>query len=139
MADKKVDIAIVGVTGVVGEAMLSILEERKFPAGKIHALASPRSAGKRVPFGKKHLVVKDLAEFDFSQVQIALFSAGAAVSAAYVPKAVDAGCICIDNTSQFRYDDEIPLVVPEVNPSRLPIIGNVASSPTPTALPFSCW
>lgn len=119
MTDKKVDIAIVGVTGVVGEAMLSILEERKFPAGKIHALASQRSAGKRVPFGEKHLVVKDLAEFDFSQVQIALFSAGAAVSAEYVPKAVDAGCICIDNTSQFRYDDEIPLVVPEVNPLQI--------------------
>ncbi|PLX63517.1 aspartate-semialdehyde dehydrogenase [Sedimenticola selenatireducens] len=119
MTDKKVDIAIVGVTGVVGEAMLSILEERKFPAGKIHVLASQRSAGKRVPFGEKHLVVKDLAEFDFSQVQVALFSAGAAVSAEYVPKAVDAGCICIDNTSQFRYDDEIPLVVPEVNPERI--------------------
>lgn len=119
MTDKKVDIAIVGVTGVVGEAMLSILEERKFPAGKIHVLASQRSAGKRVPFGEKHLVVKDLAEFDFSQVQVALFSAGAAVSAEYVPKAVDAGCICIDNTSQFRYDNEIPLVVPEVNPERI--------------------
>lgn len=119
MTDKKVDVAIVGVTGVVGEAMLSILEERKFPVGKIYALASQRSVGKRVPFGDKHLVVKDLAEFDFSQVQIALFAAGAAVSAEYVPKAVDAGCICIDNTSQFRYDDEIPLVVPEVNPERI--------------------
>ncbi|MCW8905456.1 aspartate-semialdehyde dehydrogenase [Sedimenticola sp.] len=119
MTDKKVDVAIVGVTGVVGEAMLSILEQRKFPVGKIHVLASQRSAGKRVPFGEKHLVVKDLAEFDFSQVQVALFSAGAAVSAEYIPKAVDAGCICIDNTSQFRYDDEIPLVVPEVNPERI--------------------
>lgn len=119
MTDKNVAIAVVGATGTVGEAMLAILDERNFPVSAVHALASRRSIGKRVPFGEKHLVVRELAEFDFSQVQIALFSAGAAVSAEYVPKAVDAGCICIDNTSQFRYDDEIPLVVPEVNPERI--------------------
>lgn len=119
MTSKKTDIAIVGATGAVGEAMLSILEERQFPVGKVHVLASQRSAGKRLPFGEKHLVVKDLAEFDFTGVGIALFSAGAAVSAEYVPKAVEAGAVCIDNTSQFRYDPEVPLVVPEVNPERI--------------------
>ncbi|WP_428607484.1 aspartate-semialdehyde dehydrogenase [Sedimenticola sp.] len=119
MTDKKVDIAVVGATGAVGEAMLAILAERQFPVGKLYALASQRSVGKRVAYGEKHLSVQDLAEFDFSKVQIALFSAGAAVSAEYVPKAVEAGAVCIDNTSQFRYDPEIPLVVPEVNPERI--------------------
>ncbi|WP_428633801.1 aspartate-semialdehyde dehydrogenase [Sedimenticola sp.] len=119
MTDKKVDIAVVGATGAVGEAMLAILAERQFPVGKLYALASQRSVGKRVAYGEKHLSVQDLAGFDFSKVQIALFSAGAAVSAEYVPKAVEAGAVCIDNTSQFRYDPEIPLVVPEVNPERI--------------------
>ena len=113
---KTYDIAVVGATGAVGEAMLSILAERNFPVGEVHALASSRSAGKRVDFGDKMLVVRDLAEFDFSKVQIGLFSAGASISEEYAPKAAAAGCVVIDNTSQFRYDDEIPLVVPEVNP-----------------------
>ncbi|MGC8696932.1 MAG: aspartate-semialdehyde dehydrogenase, partial [Halothiobacillus sp.] len=110
------DVAVVGATGAVGETMLSILAERKFPVGKVYALASERSVGKRVPFGDKLLVVEDLASFDFSQVQVGLFSPGASVSAIYAPKAAAAGCVVIDNTSQFRYDDDIPLVVPEVNP-----------------------
>ncbi len=113
---KTYDVAVVGATGAVGETMLSILAERKFPVGKIYALASSRSAGKRVEFGGKNLVVKDLAEFDFSSVQIGLFSAGAAISKEFAPKAAAAGCVVVDNTSQFRYDDDIPLVVPEVNP-----------------------
>lgn len=113
---KTYDIAVVGATGAVGEAMLSILAERNFPVGEVHALASSRSAGKRVEFGDKLLVVRDLAEFDFSKVQIGLFSAGASISKEYAPKAAAAGCVVIDNTSEFRYDDEIPLVVPEVNP-----------------------
>jgi aspartate-semialdehyde dehydrogenase len=113
---KTFDVAVVGATGAVGEAMLSILAERKFPAGKVHALASSRSAGKKVEFGDKLLTVHDLADFDFSSVQIGLFSAGASVSEIYAPKAAAAGCVVIDNTSQFRYDDDIPLVVPEVNP-----------------------
>jgi aspartate-semialdehyde dehydrogenase len=110
------DVAVVGATGAVGETMLSILAERKFPFGKVYALASERSVGKRVPFGDKLLVVEDLASFDFSKVQVGLFSPGASVSAIYAPKAAAAGCVVIDNTSQFRYDDDIPLVVPEVNP-----------------------
>jgi aspartate-semialdehyde dehydrogenase len=112
---KTFDIAVVGATGVVGESMLEILAERKFPVGKVHALASERSVGKTVAFGNKELKVGDLAEFDFSSVQIGLFSPGASISAIYAPQAVEAGCVVIDNTSQFRYDDDIPLVVPEVN------------------------
>ena len=116
---RKFDIAIVGATGVVGEAMLAILAEREFPVGNVHALASERSVGKTVNFGNRELDVDNLAEFDFSQVAIGLFSAGAAVSAEYAPKAVAAGCVVIDNTSNFRYDDDIPLVVPEVNADKI--------------------
>jgi len=114
-----IDIAVVGATGVVGEAMLEILAERKFPVGKVHALASERSVGKSAVFGSKSLKVADLATFDFSQCAIALFSAGASVSAEHAPRAAEAGCIVVDNTSQFRYDDAIPLVVPEVNPEKI--------------------
>ncbi len=113
---RKFDIAVVGATGAVGEAMLSILEERKFPVGTIYPLASSRSAGTRVKFGGRQVTVTDLAEFDFSKAQIALFSAGGSVSAEFAPKAAAAGCVVIDNTSKFRYEDDIPLVVPEVNP-----------------------
>jgi aspartate-semialdehyde dehydrogenase len=114
-----IDVAVVGATGVVGEAMLEILAERKFPVGQVYALASQRSVGKTVMFGNKSLNLADLAEFDFSQCNIGLFSAGASVSDVYAPRAVAAGCVVIDNTSRFRYDDEIPLVVPEVNPEKI--------------------
>ncbi|MCH7899067.1 MAG: aspartate-semialdehyde dehydrogenase [Proteobacteria bacterium] len=109
------DVAVVGATGAVGEVMLSILKERDFPVGTVYALASERSAGTQVNFGRSTLTVGKLADFDFSKVQIGLFSAGASVSAEYAPKAVETGCVVIDNTSHFRYDDDIPLVVPEVN------------------------
>jgi len=112
---KTFDIAVVGATGVVGEAMLEVLSQRKFPVGKIYALASERSVGKTVDFGSRELQVEDLAEFDFSKVQIGLFSAGGSISAEFAPQAAAAGCVVIDNTSHFRYDDDIPLVVPEVN------------------------
>jgi aspartate-semialdehyde dehydrogenase len=112
----KFDIAVVGATGAVGEAMLAILAQRKFPVGKVYALASERSVGKSVQFGNSELAVGDLAEFDFSQVQIGLFSAGGSISEEYAPKAAAAGCVVVDNTSHFRRDDDIPLVVPEVNP-----------------------
>ncbi|MGB5164469.1 MAG: aspartate-semialdehyde dehydrogenase [Woeseiaceae bacterium] len=116
---KKYDIAVVGATGAVGEVMLQILAERKFPTGKIYALASSRSVGNSVDFGNRQLPVDDLAEFDFSTVQIALFSAGGAVSAEFAPKAAAAGCVVIDNTSHFRRDEDIPLIVPEVNPEAI--------------------
>jgi aspartate-semialdehyde dehydrogenase len=119
MNEKTFDVAVVGATGAVGETMLAILAERKFPVGKVYALASERSAGKTVAFGNRELVVEDLAEFDFGKVQIGLFSPGASVSKVYAPKAAAAGCVVVDNTSQFRYDDDIPLVVPEVNPDAI--------------------
>jgi aspartate-semialdehyde dehydrogenase len=113
------DVAVVGATGAVGEAMISILEERNFPIGKLYPLASSRSIGKTVMFKGKSLDVLDLADFDFAKVQIGLFSAGASISAEFAPKAGAAGCVVIDNTSQFRYDDDIPLIVPEVNAHKL--------------------
>ena len=113
------DIAVVGATGMVGESMLEILSQRKFPLGKVHALASERSVGKEVSFGNRTLKVSNLADFDFSKAQIGLFSAGASVSDEFAPKASAAGCVVIDNTSRFRYDDGIPLVVPEVNPEKI--------------------
>lgn len=116
---KVYNVAVVGATGAVGEAMLSILEERQFPMGEVYALASSNSAGKRIPFKDGSIKVEDLATFDFSKAQIGLFSPGAAVSEIYAPKAAAVGCVVIDNTSQFRYDDDIPLVVPEVNPEEI--------------------
>jgi len=113
---KTYDVAVVGATGAVGETMLSILAERNFPVGKVYALASERSVGKKIEFGDKMLTVENLADFDFSKVQIGLFSAGGSISAKFAPKAAAAGCVVIDNTSEFRYVDDIPLVVPEVNP-----------------------
>jgi len=116
---KTVDVAVVGATGAVGETMLDILHQRKFPVGKVYALASERSAGSSVSFGNKTIIVEDLATFDFSKVQVGLFSPGASVSRVYAPKAAEAGCVVIDNTSEFRYDDDIPLVIPEVNPDAI--------------------
>jgi aspartate-semialdehyde dehydrogenase len=116
---KNIDVAVVGATGAVGETMLEILHQRNFPVGKVYAVASARSAGSTVNFGNKALIVEDLAEFDFSKVQVGLFSPGASVSKEYAPKAAAAGCVVVDNTSQFRYQDDIPLVVPEVNPDAI--------------------
>jgi aspartate-semialdehyde dehydrogenase len=112
---KEYDVAVVGATGAVGEVMISVLEERNFPVRNLYALASSRSAGKTIQFRGKSIRVTDLAEFDFSQAQIGLFSAGGSISAEYAPKAAAAGCVVIDNTSHFRRDDDIPLIVPEVN------------------------
>src|SRR5713101_3950105 len=113
---KKYDVCVLGATGAVGEAMISILEERDFPVGKIYPLASSRSAGTTVRFRGRDVEVEGVSDFDFSKAQIGLFSAGSSVSAEYAPQAVAAGCVVIDNTAQFRYDKDIPLVVPEVNP-----------------------
>ena len=113
---KKYDIAVVGATGAVGETILKVLEERKFPVGKVYLLASKRSAGKKLEFNGGWVTIEDLAEFDFSKAQIGLFSPGSSISQEYAPKAAAAGCVVVDNTSEFRYEDDIPLVVPEVNP-----------------------
>ena len=113
------NVAVVGATGAVGETLLSILEQRNFPVEQIFPLASERSAGNTIMFKNKPVMVTNLAEFDFSQAQIGLFSAGGSVSAEFAPKAGAAGCVVIDNTSHFRYDDDIPLVIPEVTPAAI--------------------
>lgn len=116
---EKVNIAIVGATGAVGEAMREILAERGFPLGEVHLLASERSVGKRLQVGGQSVAVQLLDDFDFENTQIALFSAGGAVSADHAPRAAEAGAVVIDNTSKFRMEEGIPLVVPEVNGGRI--------------------
>jgi len=113
---KKFNVAVVGATGAVGETMLSILQERHFPVENIVALASSRSAGSTIRYEGKTVVIEELEKFDFKGIDIGLFSPGASVSKIHAPRAVEAGCVVIDNTSEFRYDDDIPLVIPEVNP-----------------------
>ena len=111
----KVNVAIVGATGNVGQEILAILEERMFPVGEVYALASRQSIGREVSYGEKTLKCQDLETFDFSKTQIALFAAGGAVSKEWAPKAAKAGAIVIDNSSHFRMDPDVPLIVPEVN------------------------
>lgn len=110
------NVAIAGATGAVGRTIMQVLEERNFPINKLYLLASASSAGKKVKFKNQDITVQSLADFDFTQAQIGLFSPGGAVSKIYAPIAAAAGCVVIDNTSEFRYDDDIPLVVPEINP-----------------------
>ena len=117
-------VAVVGATGLVGEAMLQVLEERKFPVSELYAVASSRSRGKAVSFKGRTIHCRDLESFDFSQADIGLFSPGAEVSRVYAPQAAAAGCVVIDNTSEFRYEDDIPLVVPEVNPHAIALYKN---------------
>jgi aspartate-semialdehyde dehydrogenase len=125
-------IAVVGATGAVGREMLKTLAERKFPVDEVAAVASGRSSGQEVSFGeKKVLTVRNLETFDFRGWDIGLFSPGAAVSAVYAPRAAAAGCVVIDNTSHFRMEPDIPLVVPEVNPQALAKFGrrNIIANP----------
>ena len=113
---KKYDVAIVGATGAVGETLISILDQRNFPINNLYPLASKRSAGSKVKCQGKSWLVEDLDTFDFSKVQIGMFSAGGDISEKYAPVAASKGCIVIDNTAHFRRDEDIPLVIPEVNP-----------------------
>ena len=116
----KYKVAVVGATGAVGREMLKTLSEREFPVAEVFALASGKSAGSEVSFGEDDvLTVQDLAKFNFKGVDICLSSAGAKISAEFAPGASKAGCIVIDNTSQFRMDPDVPLVVPEVNPKAI--------------------
>jgi len=110
-----VNVAIVGATGNVGQEMLAILDERLFPVGEVFALASRQSIGREVSFGDKTLKCRDLETFDFSAVDIALFAAGGSVAKEWAPKAAAAGALVIDNSSHFRMDPDVPLIVPEVN------------------------
>ena len=111
----EVNVALVGATGNVGQEMLAILAERLFPVGTVHAIASRRSIGREVSFGDKTLKCEDLEQFDFSKVDIALFAAGGSIAKEWAPKAAAAGAIVIDNSSHYRMDPDVPLIVPEVN------------------------
>ncbi len=115
----KYNIAIIGATGIVGEALLDIVCSRNFPVDQLHAVASQRSKGSKVKYGKELLTVEALDEFDFTNIDIAFFSAGGSISKEYAPKAASQNCVVIDNTSEFRYVDNIPLIVPEVNPNEI--------------------
>ena len=113
-------VAVVGATGAVGREMLKTLAERHFPADEVIALASSKSAGCEVSYGEDDVVkVQPLDKFDFANADIALFSAGGSISQEYGPKAGAAGCIVIDNSSAFRMEDDVPLIVPEVNPDAI--------------------
>ncbi len=116
---KTYSVAVVGATGAVGQALLSILAERNFPVSTLHALASARSAGQKVEFGEQLITVEDLETFDFTGVDIGLFAAGSEVSAVHAPRAAAARCVVIDKTAHFRMDPDVPLIVPEVNPAAL--------------------
>jgi len=117
--DRQYAVAVVGATGLVGEMMINVLEERAFPVAQLFPLASNRSLGRSVSFRGQSYPVGELEGFDFAQCDFALFSAGAAVSREHAPRAAASGCIVIDNTSEFRYQESVPLVVPEVNPQAL--------------------
>lgn len=127
----KVNVAVLGATGVIGEAAIEILQERNFPVGILYPLASTRSEGRTVLFRNKPHLVQDVADFDFSLVQIAIFSAGSEISKIYAPKAAKAGCVVIDNTAEFRMDPDVPLVVPEVNPEAIALFAkkNIIANP----------
>ena len=136
---EKVNVAIVGATGAVGEALIEILEQRDFPVGQLYLLASERSAGTTLMFRNKPIMVTDLAEFDFSKAQIGLFSAGGSISEVYAPKAAAAGCVVIDNTSHFRYDDDIPSSFPRLTLKRLRAIQHETLLRIRIARLFRCW
>jgi len=128
---KTFDVAVVGATGLVGEALVSFLVDREFPVGHFFPLASMRTAGKKVGLGGKYHTVKDVVDFDFSQVDIAMFCANDKVSAEYVPRATAAGCVVVDTSAQFADDDDVPLVIPEVNPQAIAgyVQRNIVASP----------
>ncbi|HEX2226045.1 MAG TPA: aspartate-semialdehyde dehydrogenase [Candidatus Binatia bacterium] len=119
MKKEKYNVAIVGATGAVGEQMREVLEERQFPVGELRLLASERSAGQFLPFNGRQLRVEELNQGSFTDIDIGLFSAGGAVSAKFAPLAVEAGAVVVDNTSHFRMEPDVPLVVPEVNSSEI--------------------
>ncbi|KAL5097312.1 hypothetical protein RYX36_001639 [Vicia faba] len=112
-------LAVVGVTGAVGQEFLSVLSERDFPYSSIKMLASKRSVGRRLTFEDKEYVIEELTEESFNDVDIALFSAGGSISKKFGPIAVDRGTIVVDNSSAFRMDENVPLVIPEVNPEAM--------------------
>ncbi len=126
---RQVNTAVVGATGLVGRKILQVLEEREFPVGEIRLLASSRSAGTQLPFRGKKIAVQELTAGSFKDIEVALFSAGAAVSREYCPIAAAAGALVIDNSSAFRLDEDVPLVVPEVNPGDIARHKGIISNP----------
>lgn len=136
--ERQFDIAVVGCGSLTGAAVLNLLQERGFPVGKLHALEIDSASGGMASFGHRELPIGSVEHFDFSTVQLAIFCAGAAVSAEYAPKAAVEGCVVIDNSTQFRLDPEVPLVVPEVNPEALKDYGRrgIVASPNCTTVPL---
>lgn len=124
-----VNVAIVGATGAVGEEFLRILESRKFPIRELRLLASRHSAGKKIRFCGSDYTVQELTKQSFQGIKIALFSAGASISKEFVPYAIESGAVCVDNSSAFRMDDDVPLVVPEVNPQEIAKHQGVIANP----------
>lgn len=122
-------VAVVGATGAVGREMLKILEQRNFPAGEVLALASSRSAGTRISFREGELKVQELGEDSFKGVDLAIFSAGGSISEKYAPVAVKSGCVVVDNSNAWRMDENVPLVVPEVNPEALEMHKGIIANP----------
>ncbi|MCF8105323.1 MAG: aspartate-semialdehyde dehydrogenase [Desulfohalobiaceae bacterium] len=129
MREQDLVVAVAGATGAVGREMLKTLEARKFPAARVRALASSRSAGKELPFGDSRLVVEELKEDSFADTDLALFSAGGDTSKKFAPIAARAGCVVVDNSSAWRMDPDVPLVVPEVNPEALEEHKNIIANP----------
>ena len=129
---KTFHVAIVGATGAVGIEMIQTLEKRNFPIGKLTLLASARSAGKKLPFRGEEIEIEELTENSFGGVQIALFSAGGGISQKYAPFAKKAGCIVVDNSSAFRLDPEVPLVIPEINAADLATHKGIIANPNCT-------
>jgi aspartate-semialdehyde dehydrogenase len=130
------DVVIVGATGIVGEALLAVLEERGFPVGELYLLASARSAGGSLEFIGRHYRIEELTGFDFSKAQIAFFAVPSSVSREHVPHAVAAGCVVIDCSAAFRYEPDVPLVIPEVNPKVIAMYSErrIIASPDPTTI-----
>src|ERR687887_1795187 len=127
-------IAVVGATGAVGREMVRILEERAFPADELALFSSPRSAGRRMNFRAEDVTVRALTEDSLDGADVALFSAGAAVSREIVPRAARRGTICIDNSSAFRMDPDVPLVVPEINSEALAGSPRLVANPNCTTI-----
>jgi len=129
MSDRELVVGVAGATGAVGREMLRILEEREFPASQVRALASSRSAGTKLPFKDGEIVVEEMTEDSFQDIQLALFSAGGSSSREFAPIAAKEGCVVVDNSSAWRMDPEVPLVVPEVNSEALYSHNNIIANP----------
>src|ERR1051325_1082813 len=125
-------IAVAGATGAVGVEMIKTLEKRNFPVGKLTLLASGRSAGKQLPFRGQQITIQELTKDSFKGVDIALFSAGSSISKEFAPIAAKAGCVVVDNSSAFRMDDNVPLVIPEINAADVKLHHGIIANPNCT-------